>query len=717
MANRNIGVRSGLVFAATFLVSAAAPDSQVLAQAAQRPSEVMPGESLPAIEVHGNSGDIVRYLAKRTSTATKTDTPLIDTPQSVTIVTKEQIKDQSFQSVGEALRYVPGVIPHQGEGNRDDVVIRGQRSNADFFVNGIRDDVQYFRDLYNVQQIEVLKGPNAMIFGRGGGGGVINRVLKGADGVPVREVTFQGGQFNDRRFAVDLGGKLTDTFAARLNAVYEDTDTYRRFVDIHRYGINPVIAFRPSDSTKVELSYEHFHDDRTADRGIPSQFGRPYNYRANTSTFFGNPDLNQARVDANIATATVEHETDAGLKMKSQLRYADYDKFYQNIFPGGAVNAAGTSVNLSAYNNTTNRENLFSQNDFTYKFDTGFMKHTLLAGFELGQQMGLSYRQSGFFNNTSSSLAVSPLSPVTLAPVTFRNIASDANSTYRLGLAATYLQDQIELNQYLQFIAGVRYDRFDLSSRDRRTGATLERVDDLISPRFGVVVKPVQDVSVYGSYSVSYLPSAGDQFSSLSPGLVIAEPERFENREVGVKWDVTPALQLSAAVYDLDRTNQRLPDPNRAGFFLLSGATNARGFELAANGAITERWRVAGGYAYTDARIVSNTSATIVAGNTVGLVPLNTFTLWNKYDLTPNLGVGVGIINQTHSFASSDNTVRLPGFTRVDAGVFYKFTDYIRAQVNIENVFDRKYIATADGNNNISPGAPRTVRFQLTASF
>jgi catecholate siderophore receptor len=263
----------------------------------------------------------------------------------------------------------------------------------------------------------------------------------------------------------------------------------------------------------------------------------------------------------------------------------------------------------------------------------------------------------------------------------------------------------------------VRYDRFDLSSRDRRTGATLERVDDLISPRVGVVLKPVQDVSVYGSYSVSYLPSAGDQFSSLSPGLVIAEPERFENREVGVKWDVTPALQLTAAVYDLDRTNQRLPDPNRAGFFLLSGATNARGFELAANGAITEQWHVAGGYAYTDARIVSNTSATIVAGNTVALVPLNTFTLWNRYDLTPNLGVGVGIINQTHTFASSDNTVRLPGFTRVDAGVFYKFTDHIRAQVNVENVFDRKYIATADGNNNITPGAPRTVRFQLTASF
>lgn len=712
MNTRIIDRNWGLLLAGAIVATAG-----TVSRATAQPAGSAQSEALPTIEVHGSSGDTVGYLAKRTSTATKTDTPLIDTPQSVSVLTQEQIRDQSFQSVSEAVRYVPGVIPHQGEGNRDDVVIRGQRSNADFFVNGVRDDVQYFRDLYNVQRIEVLKGPNAMIFGRGGGGGVINRVLKDADGVPVRDFTFQGGQFNDRRFAVDLGGKLTDAFAARLNAVYEDTDTYRRFVDINRYGFNPVVSFRPSDSTKVQLSYEHFHDDRTTDRGIPSQFGRPYRYRENTSTFFGNPSLNQARVDANIATATIEHETDARLKIKSQLRYADYDKFYQNIFPGGAVNNAGTSVNLSGYNNTTNRENLFSQNDFTYKFETGFMKHTLLAGFELGQQTGLSYRESGFFNGRSASLAVSPLYPVTFAPVTFRNTATDANSTYRLGLAATYLQDQIELSEDLQIIGGLRFDRFDLSSRDRRTGATLERTDDLISPRVGFVVKPIQDVSVYGSYSVSYLPSAGDQFSSLSPGLVIAAPERFENRELGVKWAVNPALQLSAAVYDLDRTNQRLADPDRPGFFLLSGATNARGLELEANGSITEQWHVAGGYAYTDARIVSNTSATIVAGNNVGLVPMNTFTLWNKYDITPNLGVGLGLINQTHTFASSDNTVRLPGFTRVDAGAFYKFNDHLRAQVNIENLLDRRYIATADGNNNITPGAPRTVRFQLTASF
>lgn len=690
----------------------------------QRDSQASGGAAQPAAEPGFNGGrpspDAPRgpgvgYFASRTQTATKTDTPLRDVPQSVTVITRQQIQDQGFQSIGDVVRYVPGVIPHQGESNRDDVIIRGQRSNADFFVNGIRDDAQYFRDLYNVNRVEVLKGPNAMIFGRGGGGGVINRVLKEADGVPVREVTLQGGQFLDRRAAIDIGDAVTRDIAMRLNAVYENTDSYRRFVNIERYGINPTLTYAPSASTSIRLSYEYFHDERVTDRGIPSQFGRPY--RTDRSTFFGNPALNEAKVDANIATATFEHETDWGLKIRSQARFADYDKFYQNVFPGGPVNAAGTSVNLTAYNNTTPRTNLFDQTDFIYKLDTGFIRHTLLAGFEVGQQSGLAFRQDGFFNDRTTTIAVSPLWPVSLIPVTFRNTATGANNTYQLDLAAGYVQDQIAITQYLDVIAGVRADRFDLSSTDRRTGASFERLDTPISPRLGVVLKPIETVSLYGSYSVSHLPSAGDQFSTLSAGTAIAEPEKFVNKEVGVKWDVLPRLQLTAAAYDLERTNQRLPDPNNPGFFILSGETRAKGFEIGANGYITDRWQVAGGYAYTDARIVSATSATILPGNNVQLVPANAFTLWNRYQIDPVWGIGLGVITQGHSYASSDNTVRLPGFTRLDGAVFIKFNKHVRAQMNVENLLGRYYYATADGNNNITPGAPRTFRFALVATF
>ncbi|PIK73588.1 TonB-dependent siderophore receptor, partial [Methylobacterium frigidaeris] len=217
--------------------------------------------ALEAIDVAGLKagsarGDTVGYLTRRTASATRTDTPLINTPQSVTVVTQAQIRDQGFQSLTEAIRYVPGVIPHQGEGNRDDVVIRGQRSNADFYVNGIRDDVQYFRDLYNIERIEVLKGPNAMIFGRGGGGGVINRVLKEADGVPIREIVAQGGAFDNKRLALDIGDRFSDSAFFRLNGVVEDTGTYRDFGHIRRYGINPTGTLLLGPDTVLKLSYE-----------------------------------------------------------------------------------------------------------------------------------------------------------------------------------------------------------------------------------------------------------------------------------------------------------------------------------------------------------------------------------------------------------------------------------------------------------------------------
>lgn len=692
-----------------------------LTAAAQAQPVIVPDSSvtLDQLSVEGLGGNTVGYLTRATRSATKTDTPLLDTPQSITIVSQQQIRDQNFQNLTEQLRYVPGVIPAQGESNRDEVVIRGQKTNADFFVNGVRDDVQYFRDLYNIERIEVLKGPDSLIFGRGGGGGVINRVLKEADGLRVREIVAGGGQFNDKRVAVDVGDRISDSVFLRLNGVFEDSQTYRQFGDLRRYGVNPTMTFLIDPQTTLKLSYEFFHDDRFPDRGIPSQLGRPYNYRNNIRTFFGNPDVNFTKVDANIATATLDHAFDSGVQMHSQLRFADYDRYYANTLPGAPVNAAGTQVSITGYRNETDRTNYFSQNDFTYKFLTGDIKHTVLGGFELGYQEGLAYRQTAFFgNNLATSVVVNPLSPLTRAPVTFRNNGTtDANFTYNLGLAAVYAQDQIDLNDYVQIVGGLRYDYFDFSSTSRITSLSNDRVDNLVSPRAGLVIKPLPNLAVYGSYSVSYLPSSGDQIGTFSPGLAIAAPEKFQNLEVGVKYDITPRVQLTGALYNLDRTNQRLPDPNNAGFFILSGRTNTQGAEIGANGYVTDWWQVAGGYAFTDARIDSAVSTTIVKGNTVGLVPFNSVSLWNKFDVTRDLGIGIGVIHQTHTFATSDDTVRLPSYTRFDLGLFYNITDSVRAQVNIENLFDRRYIYTADNNQNITPGAPRTIRAQIVAKF
>ena len=248
------------------------------------------------------------------------------------------------------MRYVPGVNWHQGEGNRDQIVIRGQSSTADFFVNGMRDDAQIYRDLYNTERLEFLKGPNAMIFGRGGGGGVLNRVLKEADGVPINEWKVQTGSYNNARVSADVGGKITDNLYGRINGVFEDTDSYRDYVHMQRGGVNPTLTWLATPLTKVKLSYEYFHDERTADRGIPSFNGLPVCAARPPTSIFGNPALSTTPATQNIAMAVVEHDFNNGLTVKNQTRFADYKRFYQNVYPGSAVSAAGTYT-LSAYNN------------------------------------------------------------------------------------------------------------------------------------------------------------------------------------------------------------------------------------------------------------------------------------------------------------------------------------------------------------------------------
>jgi catecholate siderophore receptor len=241
------------------------------AQTARRPETQPPPAAKPFTESQDARTGTVGIYANSTSVATKTNTPLVNIPQSVSVITREFITDQNPQGLTDVTRHVPGVAVHQGEGNRDELVIRGVDSSANFFVNGFRDDVQYFRDFYNAQSVEVVKGPTALTFGRGAGGGILNCTLKEADGNKIYEASAQTGSWNDRRFTLDAGQALNENVAVRLNAFYEGTDTFRDFGQIERYGINPTVTLKPNDTTKIRLSYEYFHDERTADRGNPSQ--------------------------------------------------------------------------------------------------------------------------------------------------------------------------------------------------------------------------------------------------------------------------------------------------------------------------------------------------------------------------------------------------------------------------------------------------------------
>src|SRR5262245_61817135 len=247
------------------------------------------------------------YEVAAITSATRTLTPLRDVPQSVTVATRDLMKDQLMLSMGDVIRYVPGITTHQGENNRDQVIIRGNNSSADFFLNGVRDDVQYYRDLYNLERVEALKGPNAMIFGRGGGGGVVNRVTKEAGFLPLHEFTLQGGAYDNKRITGDVDRPLSDNVAFRLNAMYEDSGSFRQAVGLERYGLNPTVTIAASTRTKVTLGYEHLHDTRVADRGIPSFQGRPAD--VDVSTYYGNPDDSHVRAGVDLASAAVEHRS------------------------------------------------------------------------------------------------------------------------------------------------------------------------------------------------------------------------------------------------------------------------------------------------------------------------------------------------------------------------------------------------------------------------
>ncbi|THD50272.1 MAG: TonB-dependent siderophore receptor [Bradyrhizobium sp.] len=713
--------------------------AQRRSQTAHRP-ETSPAPKPFAVSQDARTGT-TGYYSDSTSVGTKTNTPLLNIPQSVSVLTKDFIQDQSTHGITELTRYVPGVAVHQGEGNRDELVIRGVDSSANFFVNGFRDDVQYYRDIYNTQSLEVLKGPAALVFGRGAGGGVVNRTLKEADGTRVYDASVQTGSYGDRRVTLDAGQAINENVAVRLNTFYEGSDTFRDYGNLERFGFNPTVTLKPDDDTKIKLSYEFYHDREVADRGNPS-FGTgtlfnptaPFAPNGNLSAFYGSPQYNNTRADVQTGMAVIEHDFGNGLTVKNSSLYADFNRSYQNVYPGSSV-AANGSFSYNAYNHVTNRENAFNQTDFIYKTMTGPVRHTIAFGTEFDRQTGLDLRNTGIFASTGTNAAPgNALAPTYFGPVSFIHqlpgafspgvTAADSDSKYRLNIESAYAQDQIDITRWLQLIAGARFDRFELSATDENTAIFRTRTDDLVSPRAAVIVKPVDNLSVYGAYSISYLPSAGDQFSALNTGSALIPPQKFENTEVGVKWNIFPRLQYTAAIYQLNRTN--VPLAIGGGLFAISGLNVIKGFETALTGYVTKDWQATLGYAYTDARIGSNTNSstaanpappTILAGNRVQLVPFNQVSLWNKYQIDSMWGAGLGVIYFSDSFASSDDFVKLPGFVRVDAALYLKINQTWSGQLNIENVFNQGYWASADGDNNISPGQGRTFRLVARAKL
>ncbi len=689
------------------------------------------GSSLLAIAQDNNVEEVVvrgRFLSGDELNSVKTPTPIIDVPQSLSILTDEQIEEQAMRDFGDVLRYTPGLAISQGEGHRDAIIIRGVQTTADFFIDGIRDDVQYYRPFYNVAQIEVLRGPNALLFGRGGGGGVVNRVQKTAV-IGENFNSFFGGidTFSAYNGAIDSNFALGDSAALRINGFYEELENHRDFFEGERFAINPTLTALLSDRTRLTASYEYVDDDRVVDRGVPSQRvenGPNTPLENYDETFFGSPDENFTTLQAHILRARVEHELSDTMNANVTLHYADYDKEYQNLYPSDdvvVVDGVFDEVELDGYRDVTERENLILQANLVSEFATGGFGHTLLVGVELGDQQTTNGRDDNVFEENGDDQLVIPFTdPLEIPAFSFSNPVRDRESEVRY--ASVYLQDQIDLTDQFKVVLGLRYDVFDIDVTDfiaaggEDSDGRFSREDTEVTPRLGFIYKPAENVSIYASYSETFLPRSGDQFLTLDLTTESTRPQYFENREIGVKWDFSNALSLTAAVFDLERESFTSVDPEDQEQVIVIEGSDTRGFEIQLTGNLTDRWSISTGYSYLDGE-VNRADGSGFDGNRTRQTPENMFSLWTRYDVSNRLSLALGGTYQDSFFVREDNATEVPDYTRIDAAAYYQVSDSTRLQLNVENLFDEEYFPDAHSNDNISTGRPLNARLSVVVDF
>ena len=633
------------------------------------------------------------YTESQAITATKMNVPLLDVPQSVAVVNNQLLRAQGARSVEEALRNVPGVSVQLGEGRRDHVSIRGFSALNDQYVDGVRDDSPYYRDLSSVERYEVLKGPGAVLYGRGSAGGIINRVMKRAEiAQPANmELATTFGSYGQKRTSTDMGSSFfNDKLALRLTGAYEDSNSFRHFYGLNRYDLSPSLAWKVSDATTLNFQMEHLYDSRLPDRGIPSLNGRPA--PVDIHTYYGYPEDDFIRNRVNTQSLSVEHRF-AHWVLRNAFRHSGYDNIFSNTQPNGIDNAG--MVKREQYNVNSGQSNLFNQTDAIFGGRFAGLMHSSLLGMEIGRQS----RDTARFTGTAASVAL--VDPVLTQPVYATTPAT--NNQFTGTTVGVYFNDQISIRPKWKASVGVRFDHYEQSLDDRRPANNdLARTDNAFSPRAGVVYQPKEWASIYASYSRSFSPS-GDGLS-LAVNNQQLEPETTENYEVGSKFELFQRkLSTTFAVFRLNRSNVKTVDPNDSSKLVLSGEQRTNGFEWSFSGSVKRGWDFYGGYAYLGSRIVRANDATL--GNRIAHVAPHAVNLWSTYEFRNGFGFGGGVIYNDDRFANNDNAVLIPEFTRADATMFWKKPAF-EVVLNLRNVGNTRYYESAQNNHQILPGAP-----------
>ncbi|GHA86922.1 ligand-gated channel protein [Algimonas arctica] len=670
-----------------------------------------------------------QYLSIDKVNAVKTPTPIIDVPQSLTIITADDIAAQSFLSLADITRYTPGVNISQGEGHRDAIIIRGNQTTADFFQDGLRDDVQYFRPLYNLAQVEVLRGANALLFGRGGVGGIINRVTKTPDMAgQFTDLTASVDTFGAYYGALDINAPVNDTVGVRINGFYEGLNNHRDFVDGTRFGINPTLSIAITPQTSVDLSYEYLDDDRVVDRGVSSVAvanGPDVPLEGFDTTFFGSPDQNNTTLQAHILRAKVDHRFSEKLRGNASVQYADYDKAYQNLYASESVtlnNGTIPQVELDGYSDTTQRDNFLAQANLVGEFETGSIEHTILVGAEYASQHSDNARFDNVFAQNNDDQLLFPFTdPLTIPAFGFTSPARNRKSN--VYVFSAYAQNQIALTEQFKVVIGGRFDSFDIDATDIAGNTQFTRKDEEITPRLGAIYKPAENVSIYTSYSETFTPRSGDQFLSLTLDTASTRPQFTENLEGGIKWDVQPNLSVTAAIFSLNREGFTTVDPNNQQNLITIDGSKVKGVELQLIGQLTDEWALNAGYSYLDGEVedLSATGSIIGVGSLNGnkprQTPEHTLSVWNTYAVNDKLELGLGATYQDSFFVNEDNSVEVPDYVRFDAAAYYDVSDTLRLQLNVENLFDANYFPDAHSNTNISTGEPLNARITVQTRF
>jgi catecholate siderophore receptor len=654
---------------------------------------------------------------------------LQNTPQSVTVVSDKLMQAQGVTRLQDALKNVPGITLNAGEGaaRGDTVNLRGFSAFNDFFLDGIRDAAVYDRDSFNLQEIEVLKGPSATLFGRGSTGGAINQVSKAASLTPHDTLTAEVGTNDEYRALADLDQPFGPAAAFRLNAMGErsavaDRDDVRN----RRWGVAPTLAFGIGEPTTLTLAYLHQQEDNVPDVGIPFVNGRPAPVPRNAD--FGLAS-DRTTADDDIVTARLKHDFAPNLSIADTLRYARYAFDYQFDAPNFGANPPTASTPLSAVlvgrdapDSSGVQTNLTEQLDLTARFDTGSLRHVLVTGLELARQTNSLDRYNNPFNKNNNWVPETPLldpNPNEARPAEPVTAIQDTTA-YSEGIYAT---DTIGIGRHLDLILGLRLDRFAASYNQLTlsSGAVLhlDHVDRVASPHAALVFKPTPSQSYYISYGTSFDPSA--EALTLTSKTANLGPVKGVTYEAGAKtaW-LNGGLLLTGAVFRTEVDNAQTNDPDNPTITVLNGDQRVQGLELGAAGHLTSKLSINAGYTYLDGETIASGTAAYV-GKVMPNLARNAVNLWAEYKPIRAWEIGVGGNYLGKRYADSGETAVVPSYLVWNAMTSYRINPGLKLQLNAINLFDKLYYDgvyyTSAAENHVVPGAGRTVKLTVLASF